>query len=504
MENNSHSLDFGQIQGKSTEKKNVNKESEASLSNLAETAKFANFAKVQSMDESNVKDDEELPIDILKSTPLIPQSVYDNLPPILLESSKVITNPRERDAFLTAALAILSGCLPNVTGTYHGRTVYPNLFSFVLAPAASGKGVLVHAKSLADKYHERTISKSLVDKKEYTEKVNANNRNKDKSQLDFDPNAIVEPQFKVVFIPANTSNAKIIQHLDNNQGRGIICETEADTLGQTFKKEWGSYSDMLRKAFHHEKISISRKTDGEFIEVNNPQLSVALSGTPKQIYNIIASAEDGLFSRFLYYIFESEVIWMDPSPKGNPINLTNFFSKQSEEVLKMVEYFEKNEMELLLTDEQWEKLNSIFSIYLTRVSNLISDDALSVVKRLSLIVYRFCMVFTAIRKFSSKGTDKDVFCSDTDFQSALELAEVYLQHSILLFSNLPKQSGQDVFKYGNNKLKFLDALPNRFYRKDVIVLAKEHSMSTRTLDEFLNASQGKYLNKIKSGLYEKI
>jgi hypothetical protein len=37
------------------------------------------------------------------------------------------------------------------------------------------------------------------------------------------------PKFKVVFIPANTSNAEFIQYLDWNEGKGIICETEAYT-----------------------------------------------------------------------------------------------------------------------------------------------------------------------------------------------------------------------------------------------------------------------------------
>lgn len=60
-------------------------------------------------------------------------------------------------------------------------------------------------------------------------------------------------KFKVLFIPINTSNAEIIQHLDCNDGKGIICETEAGTLWQTFKNEWRSNLDMMRKSFHHEK-----------------------------------------------------------------------------------------------------------------------------------------------------------------------------------------------------------------------------------------------------------
>ena len=111
----------------------------------ADFAKFAKFANMQSSNtdsvinaDNNFEDYE----DCLKETPLIPQSVYDNLPPILFESCQVFTQERERDTFLTGALAILSGCLPNVSGLYSGSVIYPSLFSFILAPAASGKGAL--------------------------------------------------------------------------------------------------------------------------------------------------------------------------------------------------------------------------------------------------------------------------------------------------------------------------------------------------------------------------
>ncbi|WP_157209284.1 DUF3987 domain-containing protein [Mariniflexile maritimum] len=472
----------------------------------ADFAKYANFANLQSSSEvkTNSKDItfEEYE-DCLKTTPTIPQSVYDNLPPILFESCQVFKQERERDVFLTGALAILSGCLPNVSGLYSGSIIYPSLFSFILAPAASGKGALKFAKELADKYHDKTLALSLDDKKVYEENLSAYKMLKAKGKLEEGQAMPMAPKFKVVYIPANTSNAKIIQHLDCNEGKGIICETEADTLGQTFKNEWGSYSDMLRKSFHHEKISVSRKTDGEFVEVNNPQLSVALSGTPKQVFNIIASAEDGLFSRFIFYVFKTDAVWLDPSPKGNPINLTDYFKTQSNEVFKMVEYFERDELILQLTDEQWNKFNPTFSAYLQQINTFVSEDALSVVKRLGIILYRFCMLFTAIRKFKANDYHKEIFCSDIDFETALSLIKVYLQHSIIMFENLPKQGEQSVFKSGQNKKLFFEALPNNFQRKEAIEIAKSFNISERSVGTFLKSCLGKFLDQPEYGFYRK-
>jgi hypothetical protein len=53
-------------------------------------------------------------------------------------------------------------------------------------------------------------------------------------------------------------------------------KTEADTVGTTMKKN-GKLFDMLRKAFHHEKISVSRKTNSEYVEVMNHNSAIALS-----------------------------------------------------------------------------------------------------------------------------------------------------------------------------------------------------------------------------------
>jgi hypothetical protein len=470
-------------------------------------AKFAKFANLQTIEvaKNNLPNKTVIPEeeDYLKTTPLIPQSVYDNLPPILFQACQAFTEPRARDTFLTGALAILSGCLPNVSGLYSGNIVYPSLFSFILAPAASGKGALKFSKALADKYHSTILEESKEARKIYEEKLAAYKMLRGKGKLEENQEIPQEPKFKVVYIPANTSNAKIIQHLDWNEGKGIICETEADTLGQTFKNDWGSYSDMLRKSFHHEKISISRKTDAEFVEVNEPQLSVALSGTPKQVFNIIASAEDGLFSRFIFYVFKTDAVWLDPSPKGNPVNLTDYFNKQSNQVFKMVEFFERDSMILQLTDEQWDKFNPIFSAYLEQISTFVSDDAQSIVKRLGIILFRLCMIFTAIRKFDVKDYHKEVFCSDIDFETALLLIKTYIQHSIIMFENLPKQGEQGPFRSGQNKMKFLDALPKHFARKEAIEIGIKYKMGERNVDSFLKSCLGKYLIQPEYGVYDK-
>ncbi|MBK6993278.1 MAG: hypothetical protein IPH34_16275 [Chitinophagaceae bacterium] len=78
--------------------------------------------------------------DYLKTTPTIPDEVYEALPHILKEGARAFTDKRKQDVFFTGAISIISGCLPKVTVIYFNERVYP-LIHFHHS-GASGKGVL--------------------------------------------------------------------------------------------------------------------------------------------------------------------------------------------------------------------------------------------------------------------------------------------------------------------------------------------------------------------------
>lgn len=461
-----------------------------------EFAKFANSAKLQTQPSE----------DYLKNTPLIPEELYLQMPEIIREGAMAFTQLRERDVFLTGALAVLSGCMYGVKGVYDCQEVFPNLFSFTVAPPASGKGAMKFAKGLADTFHNFVVKSSKDAEAQYkTElaehKMKQFTKSKKDTTVEEPP---TEPSFKVVFIPANTSYAKILSHLAQNEGVGIICETEADTMGSVFKQDWGGYSDMLRKAFHHERISSSRKANNEFIEVNEPRLSVALTGTPGQVTGLIASSEDGLFSRFLFYAFKVEQKWKDVSPFANNMNLTAHFKKLSEQVFQLIQFLQTEETIVDLTREQWNQLNNSCQTWLHDVTMFTSEEAASIVKRLGLVIYRIAMLFTALRKFENAESANRLTCTDGDFKTALGLAEIYLHHSILMFNNLPKQTEESHFKGSDNKRKFFAALPKEFTRQQAISLAPQFHISTRSADDLLKSMLGIKLSQPKIGHYKKI
>lgn len=466
-----------------------------------EFAKFAKAAKsaIVGIEQPDVQED------YLKSTPKIPCTLYENMPQIIQKGARAFNDERERDVFLTSALAVLSGSISNVKGLYDGNEVYPNLYSFCVAPPASGKGALKFAKMLGDKYHDNLVMSSREAEKMYLQEMEIYKTKKQaakKSRIDLDQEP-EKPSFKILFIPANTSYAKVLLHIEQNKGVGIICETEADTMGNTFKQDWGGYSDMLRKAFHHDRISSSRKTNNEYIEVDQPRLSVSLTGTPGQVAGLIASSEDGLFSRFIFYTFKANQLWKNVSPAAGRMNLTTYFKELSEEVHQMILFLEEHNTVIELSQEQWNKINDFGKSKLLEVSTFTSESASSVVKRLGLITYRICMLFTAMRKVENAECTESMMCTNTDFDIAIQLAEIYLNHSVLMFNNLPRQTTEIYFKGGNNKRNFYKALPNEFTRHEAIEISKRFDMSTRSVDELLKNLLDGYLTQPKTGFYQK-
>lgn len=463
---------------------------------FANSANFASSA-VSKSDELSSKEA------VMSNMPYLPDDIFNSLPALLKDGCKVFTNKRERDVFLTGALSIFSGCMPNVVGVYMRKEVYANLYTFTVAPAASGKGALTFSKELGQKYHEKLLQFSNDQRKIYNMKMeeykkNSFSKNTEKESIEMP----VEPPFKVLYIPGNNSSARVIQHLKESDGQGIFCETEADTIGNVFKQDWGSYSDLLRKAFHHEPISYSRKKDKEFVEIKKPRLAVALAGTPGQVEGLIKSAEDGLFSRFLFYVFRSEIEWMDASDTAGGYNLTTHFEALSILVLRFVEFLNyTDKIHFNLTGNQWTKLNEFGNSSISKLTTLISEEMASTSKRLGLILYRIAMIISALRYYDNGEVPIHMTCSDDDFDIALKLINTYQEHAAFMFGQLPKSPGVA----DKTLKKFFDLLPDEFLRKDAVAIALTINIKERTADGYLSKLvSSKLLEQDKLGHYTKV
>jgi hypothetical protein len=410
-------------------------------------------------------------------SPVIPKDVYDNLPKTLKESTDQFKTDREKDVFLTGAITILSGCFPSIYGFYDGDKVFNPLFSFIVAPAASGKGVLNYSKKLGNAIH---------------------------NEIKNDKGAVRDSgtRQKMLFIPGNCSSAAMLQQLQASSGVGIICETEADTLNSSLKQDWGNYSDCFRKAFHHESISSLRKTETEYIEIENPKIAIALSGTQSQVTGLIPAVENGLFSRFIFYTFDDYQEFRNPFD-AEQNDLGEHFDQKSKEILNISEFIKNNPSEFKLTPEQQKIFHDKFKSQQKKICSEYSNEANSVVMRMGLITFRLAMVLSVLRKFEDTNTESELICSDLDFETSLKLSDAYFKHNLQMLEKLPKNST-------NNNAKMNELLQNmtsskEMRRGEIVEIGKRLGIGTRTIDEYLRKAESKgLLKRLSQGKYMKI
>ena len=148
-------------------------------------------------------------------------------------------------------------------------------------------------------------------------------------------------------------------------------------------------------------------------------------------------------------------------------------------------------------------LNSKFTDWLSEISTFTGENAGSIVKRLGLILYRISMILSCLRKFEEGFQAAIIKCTDTDFNISLQLTEIYLQHSLLMFHNLPKQDDNVIFHSNGIKRKFFETLPSEFKRAHAIELGKTFNLSPRSVDTFLLQLLNKYLTQLTYGIYSK-
>lgn len=467
---------------------------------------FANDAKtatlVSGISEEELKEDREN--DMLLNTPYIPDDVFNALPNLLKESCAVFQNRRRRDVYFTGAIAILSGCVPNISGIYDGRRVWANLYAFIIAPPSSDKQAVIYAKILADNYNSSLLKESVDAQRNYRRQLDRFNQTVQRGETGNQRNdQPEEPPFRMHYIPGDNSSSGIKKILQDNDGRGTIVETEADTIANSLKRDWGGWSDMLRKAFHNESISSYRSTNREHINISSPRLSVAITGTPSQILGIINSSEDGLFSRFIFYLFKNEPKWRDVIGGHDGKDLGLQFYYISQRVNELIEYYSsEKEFEFILTTSQGEDLNRFGDDTLKHIVTFVNYDLSSTVFRMGLIIYRIAMLLTAIRNFEQNGKDKKLPCTDQDFNIALTLANIYLNHSVGIYKRLPKAS-----KVENTSIRLLyENLPLKFERKDALKIGGEVvKKCNRSIEYYLEKLvKIGLINKTGHGTYEKV
>jgi hypothetical protein len=315
----------------------------------------------------------------------------------------------------------------------------------------------------------------------------------------------------MLFFPGNNSAAGFLKLLHDSYKRGIIFETEGDVLSTSFKMDYGDYSAGFRNAFQHEPISYYRKTDEEYVEIDRPCLSVLLSGTPKQIQTLIPNPENGLFSRFMFYVMNMKYEWKNVFVSLTDKGLDYHFEQLGNEFFTFYKELELlPEINFKLTNDQQERFNTFFGQVQNLYITIQEEDIISSVRRLGLTAYRIMMIFSALRLMESGEQSSELICEDADFENTLRMISVLVKHSSCVLTQVGEEMKKQ--KPKNRKEMFLEQLPANFNRKSYLELAIKLQIPDNTAQRYvrkflqagviINIGYGKY-SKVQIGIPQK-
>ena len=448
-------------------------------------------------------------------------------PKILLLIMSYATSPTQRDVMLLGALTAIGASMERyVRCPYAGKLQSPCLQSFIVAPSASGKGILSLIRLLVEPIHDEIRQQVATEVKAYKkEKAAYDVMGKERSKVE----APQMPKNRMFLISGNNTGTGILQNIMDANGTGLICETEADTISAAIGSEYGHWSDTLRKAFDHDRLSYNRRTDQEYREVKKSYLSVLLSGTPAQVKPLIPSTENGLFSRQLFYYMHGIWAWINQFESGEA-DLEAIFTDIGLEWKKQLDLMKTHGVHTLrLTDEQKQEFNTLFSDLFFR-SGLANDNEMSSsIARLAVNTCRIMAEVAMIRALECNqpyqfknssihlltpdkeiATDNikdgiitrwDVTITAEDFKAVLELVTPLYRHATHILSFLP--STEVKHRANADRDALFEAMGNQFTRAQLSEQATIMKIKPNTAFGWLNRliKKGLFTNADDKGIY---
>lgn len=445
--------------------------------------------------------------------------------------------PAQRDILLLGALTVFGATLNKLLSFVYGRkSQYPCLQTFVIAPPASGKGALTWVRRLVEPIHNGLLDAYNEKLKVYRrEKAQWDMLGKEKSKSD-EPEP---PCMKMFLIAGDNSGAGMMENLMDADGAGLICETEADTVSTAIGTDYGHWSDTLRKSFDHDRLSYNRRTNHEYRECPKSYLSVLISGTPAQVKPLIPSAENGLFSRQLFYCMPPINEWRNQFDQSGT-DYDPIFTVWGEHWKRLLGALTAvvSGINLKFTQEQQDTFNLHFSGVFGRAGTVHGNPMKSAVARIAINICRIISIVALIRSLDALlmsdltgGMDNlvktllacpglspspriprenvqdgvvpqfDLIVGNDDFHAVMSLTEPLYLHSCHVLSLLPSE-GEVLPQQQAAPETFLDLLPLNFTRSQALQASARYGIPSNTLDSLLKRMTDKgQLKKSGRGEY---
>ena len=273
------------------------------------------------------------------------------LPESVQQMISLASTPEEQDIILMATLAAASACVPNMYFRYGptGKKYYANLQCFILAAAASGKGIANQALEMV---------------------------------------RVIDEQHPML-IAGDSTLAAWYKALEAQGGVGYMHESEGSVITDIWKASAANYNTALRKAAEHEAISRNRVKGAS--EIKCPRLSMLLTGTFGQYKALVPSVENGYFSRLLTVVirgtngFDKRYVRSKGGQSAVPQMVGNRLLRTYEALM------EGDEREWSLTDAQKERLGEHLETEYATLIELLGDNFHSAVIRMAVQIERIAM-----------------------------------------------------------------------------------------------------------------
>lgn len=406
------------------------------------------------------------------------------LPESVQQMISLASTPEEQDIILMATLAAASACVPNLYFTYGptGKKYFANLQCFILAAAASGKGIANQALEMV---------------------------------------RVIDEQHPML-IAGDSTLAAWYKALAEQGGVGYMHESEGSVITDIWKTSAANYNTALRKAAEHEPISRNRCKSSS--EIKNPRLSMLLTGTFGQYKALVPSVENGYFSRLLTVVirgtngFDKRFVSSKGGQSAIPKIVGNRLLHTYENLMNA------GEREWSLTDSQKERLGAHLETEYETLIGLLGDNFHSAVIRMAVQIEKIAMILTAMRgdfagsdpreagnelkpECNSGLMDKGLYCADEDYETAEMIGNKMLMHMASAYRMIDGDAQEVVpeIKPLDQRKVLLAALPEEYESKKLYSEAQSQGICVRTATRWNDYWQQQGLvQKIRHGYYKKV
>ncbi len=368
----------------------------------------------------------------------VPPEVYSCLPLLLQDACSCFNRLAAREAFLFAALPVLSRALPKSRIVLEDKDHQLALMTWIYGGSGMGKGVGSFAINLLEHLTTRENQRNKDSEKEY---LKAQAEGKEDCEL---------PTLVDIKMPLRTTPSALLARMDRNPANHthLLTDTEGHALGNPANKDHGSIREILLKGAEGERDGQLWKKEG--LVTVKVWLSMMVSSTKQHMLDGIKSTEDGLFSRIIWHrVPHGDGIYRNPRPQGKKSRATQVEDLGPRVTAIYDKLQASNGVSVEFTDAQFEEHVTEMQKHMTGAVD-ISKDLEGVMGRLGKRVLRMAGIFALLRKAEEADRmPSTVVCDEYSWSAAMQLTETMYESMMDVYSIFNPKASRDTSEEPN-------------------------------------------------------